>query len=324
LTCGRELGFLPDALAMVPLETQARDGFVTQHGTYRKCTNYVDQGVCNWMVPSASRSTFCQACELNHVIPNLSDPANRALWAEVENGKRRLIYGLNRLKLPLQSKQADPQGGLAFDIKSSAGSARVLTGHEDGLITLNLAEADSAEREKVRIAMKERYRTMLGHFRHEVGHYYWDKLVRDTPHLATFRELFGDETIDYATALKRHYATSPTPDYTDSFISAYAAAHPWEDFAETFAHFLHLEDTLETAHDFGVTSLASRISVINVDDFDLLMKEWTELTVALNALNRSMGFPDAYPFAISPRVKSKVAFVHMLVRRQASVNRNAA
>jgi hypothetical protein len=326
LSCGRELGFLPDALTMLPLEAKTPGEFLTPGGAYRKCANYAEHGVCNWMVPvpvpmplpipppSASSNVLCQACQLNHVIPDLSQPQNRALWGEVEKGKRRLVYTLNRLKLPLRSKHDDLEHGLAFDIKADTGSNRVLTGHEDGLITLNLAEADPAEREKMRVAMKERYRTMLGHFRHEIGHYYWDRLVRDAGHVARFREVFGDESIPYGEALKRHYSAPPAAEYAESFISAYAAAHPWEDFAETFAHYLHMQDTLETAQDFGLASdLDMRVSVPDVDDFELLMKQWTHLTVALNALNRSMGLPDAYPFAISPRVKNKIEFVHGLV-----------
>jgi hypothetical protein len=322
LVCGRELGFLPDALTLIALDAMSPDEFQTQHGRYRKCANYAEHGVCNWMVQSDSSNNLCQACQLNHVIPDLSQPANRALWGEVEKGKRRLVYTLNRLKLPLRSKGDDPERGLAFDIKSDSGSTRVLTGHEDGLITLNLAEADAAEREKMRVAMKERYRTMLGHFRHEVGHYYWDRLVRDASQLSRFRELFGDERVNYADSLKRHYATSSRPAYAESYISEYAAAHPWEDFAETFAHYLHLEDTLETAHDFGLTKqLYTTVSVADVIDFQLLMKEWSELTIALNALNRSMGLPDAYPFAISPGVQHKVEFVHTLVKQTGLDNR---
>jgi hypothetical protein len=316
LACRRELGFLPDVLSLEALEARGSGSFSTPRGDYRKCSNYVDEGVCNWMVPASASEALCQACQLNHVIPNLSQPENRTLWAETEKAKRRLIYSLNQLKLPLHSKHDDQEGGLAFDIKADVGSTRVLTGHEDGLITLNVAEANAAEREKMRLAMKEGYRTLLGHFRHEIGHYYWDRLVRDTPKLPRFRDLFGHETADYGEALKRHYATKPRSDYAELFISTYAAAHPWEDFAETFAHYLHMHDTLETAHHFGLTGELPRgANVADVHDFELLMKEWTELTIALNALNRSMGLLDAYPFAISGRVKAKLQFIHELVGR---------
>ena len=163
--------------------------------------------------------------------------------------------------------------------------------------------------------MKERYRTLLGHFRHEIGHYYWDRLVRDTPRISSFRDVFGDETTNYEEALSRHYEAESTMGCEDSFISTYAAVHPWEDFAETFAHYLHIEDTLETAQDFGLTlRLGTTANVADVSDFDLLMGQWSEVTVALNALNRSMGLPDAYPFAISPAVQRKIEFVHTVVK----------
>lgn len=317
LSCKRELGFAPDQLAVLTLG-QVRDGaFETPRGSYRKCANYVDQGVCNWLLPADAAAELCQACELNHVIPNLSEPENGALWQEVEKAKRRLIYSLNQLGLPLLSKDQDAERGLSFDIKASVGNERVLTGHADGLITLNLKEADAAEREKMRLALKERYRTLLGHFRHEVGHYYWDRLVRDGDRIQAFRDLFGDETDDYGAALRRHYAAPPNPGYAESFISNYAASHPWEDFAETFAHYLHVVDTLETAQQFGFAAPAAP------HDFETLMSEWYQLSVALNSLNRSMGLPDAYPFAISATVKQKLGFVHELIQAARRANSDA-
>jgi hypothetical protein len=246
------------------------------------------------------------------VIPNLSEPENRSLWIEVEKAKRRLVYGLNCLQLPVVPKSLDAESGLAFDIKAEVGEQRVLTGHSDGLITLALREADSAERELIRQQLKERYRTLLGHFRHEIGHYYWDRLVRDSDALAEFRSLFGDESTDYTTALKRHYATAQQV-HVD-FISAYAAAHPWEDFAETFAHYLHMTDTLETAGQFGFSGQQGYPAP--GDDLQDLLDEWMKLSVALNSLNRSMGAPDAYPFAISTRVAQKLGFIHRLLGKR--------
>ncbi len=310
LGCGRELGFLPEALQMTAFEHSERAEVQTTHGPYRKCANYVHEGVCNWMVPTSSAEVLCQACRLNNVIPNLSEPANRERWQEVELAKRRLVYSLDRLRLPVITKAEDPERGLSFDIKVETESERVLTGHSDGLITLNLSEADAAEREKIRLAMKERYRTLLGHFRHEVGHYFWDRLVADEGRYDQCRALFGDERTDYAEALKQHYSTPSDPNYAERFISTYAASHPWEDFAETFAHYLHMADTLETAEEYSFTT---RPEGDGDDAFETLMAEWYRLTVALNSLNRSMGQPDAYPFAISPAVKDKLAFVHGLI-----------
>jgi hypothetical protein len=312
LSCGKGLGFVPAVLDMVAFAATAEPSIETPQGPQRKCANYAHEGVCNWMVPADSADELCQACRLNNVIPNLTEPENRLLWQEVEQAKRRLVYSLDCLRLPVIAKSDDAARGLSFDIKANSGEQRVLTGHADGLITLNLSEADAAEREKMRLAMKERYRTLLGHFRHEVGHYYWDRLVADREKNEDFRSLFGDERADYTEALKRHYSAAPDPSYADKFISRYAAAHPWEDFAETFAHYLHMIDTLETAEQYGFAS--AKVADDTFPEFEALMTEWYQLTVALNALNRSMGLPDAYPFAISPPVKQKLLFVHDLIQ----------
>jgi hypothetical protein len=313
LACGRELGFLPERGELSAIEAQADGRYRAAEGSYKKCENYVAHGVCNWMIPQVDDHALCRACRLNNVIPDLGDPKNRELWGEVERAKRRLIYSLDRLRLPIKSKLEDPEHGLAFDIKADAGANRVLTGHAEGLITLNLGEADTVWRERMRAQLNERYRTLLGHFRHEIGHYYWEVLIRDSPALGQYRELFGDEQADYATALQQHYARGPQPDYNETFITPYAASHPWEDWAETFAHYLHMRDTLETAHHFGFASeRVGRASM--VDALEPVLAEWTELTIALNALNRSMGLPDAYPFAISPRVGEKIAFVARTIR----------
>jgi hypothetical protein len=309
LSCNSRLGFRPDTLLLVPVPDPAS---TTAGHAFRPCANYVENGVCNWLLPNDSPHRLCAACRLNQTIPNLSEPSNRALWAEVESAKRRLIYGLRRLRLEVLSKLDDPVRGLSFDIKSDVGDERVLTGHSDGLITLNIEEANPEKRERNRLALKERYRTLLGHFRHEVGHYYWDRLVREGNRLDEFRKVFGDERDDYAQALERHYA-APLEDYRPRYISCYASSHPWEDFAETFAHYLHMRDTLETAQHFGLAGDTSRRPARDSSSLSALLDDWLGLTVALNALNRSMGLPDAYPFALTPLVEVKLAFVHELV-----------
>lgn len=316
LTCGRELGFVPGSLALTALEPNDDGSFRAADGgaALRKCANYVEHGVCNWMVDAAEPESLCLACRLNNVIPDLSDNDRRQQWAQVETAKRRLVYSLLRLGLPVVPKAADAERGLAFDIKTEQPEERVLTGHADGLITLNASEADPVMREKVRVAMNERYRTLLGHFRHEIGHYYWERLIRDRTALEPFRQQFGDEREDYDAALQRHYASDTPAAPPDGFISHYAASHPWEDWAETFAHYLHIVDTLETARQFNMTALPSDGNGGPIDDFELLMNEWLDLTVALNALNRSMGLDDAYPFVISPGVRDKLAFAHRIVR----------
>jgi hypothetical protein len=310
LRCGLELGFLPDQCCVAPLKPIV-GGYSTPCGEYRKCANYSEQGICNWMVSSTEPEPFCEACRLNNVIPDLSNDGNKRLWAEVERAKRRLVFGLKQLGLPLVSKEVDAESGIAFDIKSGS---RVLTGHSDGLITLNLAEADDVTREKVKASMNERYRTLLGHFRHEVGHYYWQRLIANGPLETEFRVVFGDERKNYSEALQRYYASPPQPGWNDAYISQYATAHPWEDWAETFAHYLHITDTLETAAQFGFASLPKRATAASHADIEPIVAEWIELSVALNALNRSMGMPDAYPFAIAEPVKAKLSLVHRAIR----------
>jgi len=318
LTCGRELGFALDRSTMLTLDPASDGVYSTAEGRYEKCLNYATQGVCNWLIPAAGvAEKYCDGCRLNNVIPDLSDPERFARWAEVEKAKRRLVYTVHQHHLPLISKAEDAEKGLAFDIKADDGGTRVLTGHSEGLVTLNLAEADAVFRERTRGALAERYRTLLGHFRHEVGHYFWERLIRDENRFGAFRELFGDERRDYAESLKQHYGSSADGGsaWSEHYISAYAASHPWEDWAETFAHYLHLIDTLDTAQEFGFTSrLSARTSLPSVSAARVLIDEWIELTVALNALSRSMGVPDPYPFTITDAVARKLEFVHALVR----------
>jgi hypothetical protein len=323
LTCGRELGFLPDVgkMGVFDVATGAPSSCrapIGNAGSYRKCDNYVRTAICNWMVPADDTEPLCQACRLTDVIPDLSDPRNLERWANAEGAKRRLIYSLNRLKLPVVPKRIDPERGLAFELKNDTGEARVLTGHDEGLITLNLKEADPVAREKARAQMHERYRTLLGHFRHEIGHYYWNLLVRDSVHLPKVRQLFGDEQVDYTQALVRHYAREPSDAWKGSFVSAYATSHPWEDWAETWAHYLHMVDTLETANAYNVNGHALPDETGTAPAFDMLMTEWLELTVVLNALSRSLGHEDLYPFEIGEGARAKLAMIHEIIIAEAS------
>jgi hypothetical protein len=245
-----------------------------------------------------------------------------------------MLYGLYQLRLPVVSKRHDPARGLAFTFLADTDSATefqdpihgqqaVLTGHHQGVITINLAEADDVARERMRERMQERYRTLLGHFRHEIGHYYWDRLIRDQPEkLREYRERFGDERQDYQAAMDRHYREGPPPDWNERFLSSYASAHPWEDWAECWAHYLHMVATLETAHDFGLVPAGT--SDTQADEagiwfnpaheaFARLLDRWVQMTVALNAISHSMGLPDAYPFVLPPAAQRKLEFIHRLI-----------
>ncbi len=329
--CGHRLGYVAQDQTLNAIERADETGSLVWQFVgnpdrrYKFCRN-AEYDACNWLVPANDAAEFCIACRHNHVVPNLSHQGNLQLWRLMELAKHRLVYTLLELKLPLVTRAEDPSEGLIFDfLEDPQGGGKVMTGHELGRITIAIAEADDAERERRRKSMHEPYRTLLGHFRHEIAHYYWDRLVRDAAELHPFRELFGDEREDYNAALQRHYRDGAPPDWRERFVSAYATSHPWEDFAETCAHYLHIVDTLETAEAFGVEvkphgiAHAEALSA-TVDfhpdrepSFDPLIKAWLPITFALNSLNRSMGMGDIYPFVLSPAVIRKLGFIHHLV-----------
>ena len=330
LNCGTLVIYDPDARA-----------FILSGGACFSCVN-ATECACNWAAEPNGR--FCRACALNKTIPDLAVEGNRDRWIRVEAAKRRAIYSLLEFGLPVGPKaRPDDENGLAFDFLADPidgnepSGEHVLTGHDSGLITLNVAEADSAQREKLRTEMGENYRTLLGHFRHELGHYYWDRLIRDDADwLQRFRDIFGDETVSYEDALQRHYQNGAPPDWETCHISAYAASHPWEDWAETFAHYLHITDTLEMVRALDLP--LDRLNTVGLPagqaprpgsearpgpgaEFDRMLARWLVLSEASNSLNRCMGLPDLYPFVISPVTARKLAFTHdLLSHRSADSN----
>ena len=335
-SCQRRLGYVSEVHEISALEpsghaaqpgsagVQTFHAYARQGIRYRFCAN-ARHAACNWLVPDDAPDIFCVTCRHNRVVPDLTLAWNLTRWRQVEAAKHRLFYSLLRLGLPLATRAAYTDG-LAFDFlvdpsESFLIGPPVLTGHLNGLISMNIAEADDVERERRRIRFGEHYRTLLGHFRHEIGHYFWYLLVQNSPHLWRFRELFGDESLNYVGALRTHYAQGAPADWEESFVSAYATSHPWEDFAETWAHYLHIVDTVETASTFEL-QLRPRLRrgpsapvVIDFDpyrtpDLDRLIEAWLPLTYAVNSLARSMGQPDLYPFRLTPAVIAKLAFVH--------------
>ncbi|HEX5661015.1 MAG TPA: putative zinc-binding metallopeptidase [Polyangiales bacterium] len=329
--CGRRLAYLPDQRILSALEPAEADALFIPLSpraggrAYRLCRNQVEYGACNWLVAETDPHALCVACRMSEALPeDLEDPLALESWRKLERAKRRLLYTLDALGLPFESRSARPDRGLAFAFRADAEGETVLTGHADGLVTINLQEADDAHRERMRVEMGEAYRTLLGHFRHEVGHYYWDRLIKDGPWLSPFRALFGDERADYQRSLKRHYQKGPPADWQQSYVSAYSTMHPWEDWAETWAHYLHMVDTLDTARAYGMTlkpkpvdgprkSRVVRVRSIDFEDFDALVERWVALTIALNGMNRSMGLNDPYPFVLSDLAVQKLRFVHDVV-----------
>jgi hypothetical protein len=327
LQCGHALGFLPDILDLSALEQESENSWralapAAGASRYRQCQNNRDHQVCNWLVPVNDENSFCLACRMNQTIPDLNIAGNLERWHKMEMAKRRLVYTLLYLGLPLTGEPRENLPALQFNFLAEApGGSPILTGHDNGLITLNIAEADDAEREKRRINLHEPYRTLLGHFRHEVAHYYWDRLIAYTSRLAGFRELFGDETWDYSSALQNYYQQGAPADWQRRHVSAYASSHPWEDWAETCAHYFHIMDTIETATGFGISlqpqhpaaqSMAAspKKDGERADSFNRILKNWFPLTYALNSLNRGMGLPDLYPFVLSNAVIEKMRFIH--------------
>ncbi|GAB0116928.1 zinc-binding metallopeptidase family protein [Acidisoma sp. 7E03] len=330
-SCGARLGYDPAIGQLRALQAAAEDALWQPIGEARTSFFFCDNAqhdACNWLVPGEGEDHFCLACRHNRTIPDLTVDDHLARWQKLEIAKHRLFYQLIKLGLPHPTLAERPDHGLVFDFLADApepSGPRVLTGHDNGLITLNLKEADDAERERRRTEMHEPYRTLLGHFRHEIGHFYWDLLVRDGGHLESCRAVFGDDRADYGQALQRHYDQGAPADWQERYISSYATAHPWEDFAETWAHYLHIVDTLETASVFrlGVHPRKAQDPELHADitlnpygqgPIEGLIQAWLPLTYAMNSLNRSMGLNDLYPFILSPAVIEKMGFIHHLVQ----------
>ncbi|WP_284427222.1 putative zinc-binding peptidase [Acidovorax sp. SUPP1855] len=338
LHCGAKLAFLPDQLtmaALVPAVSGLRDdsdlwervadaGRGSAQPLYRLCHHRTAHRACNFALQGDDPQALCVSCRQTRILPDLSEPANLRRWKQIEHAKRQLYYTLAKLGL----EPAPPGESPAFEFLADQPGYPVITGHSSGTITLNIAEADDDERARRRLALHEPYRTLIGHLRHESGHFYWDRLLRDQGKLDHFRAVFGDERQDYGAALQAYYASSPhLRDWGDHHVSAYATAHPWEDWAETWAHYLHMVDLLETASSYR-TGLqipkpkagAARRFTMNdpfatqSPDFDAMVSEWVPLTLLLNSLNRSLGQQDAYPFALSSGALAKLRFVHELVQ----------
>jgi hypothetical protein len=324
--CSHRLGYLPWSATLSALE--ARDDrwqTLTEPRVLVKFCENAGHGVCNWLTDPNDAGPLCAACRFNRTIPDLTVEQNLIRWRRLEAARHWLFYSLLRLRLPLKSRADDPEGGLAFDFLADGTGPKVMTGHDNGLITISLEEADDAERERRRTQMGEPYRSLLGHFRHEIGHYFWNVLIRDGGRLDECRAVFGDDSQDYNTALQAYYRNVAPGDWQGHFVSAYATSHPWEDWAETWAHYLHIVDTLEMANAFGIRvkprvtrdeTLAAEIDQdpYRMADMNQIIDAWLPLTFAVNSINRAMGNHDLYPFVLSPAVVEKLAYVHEVVR----------
>lgn len=303
VSCGTVLGFSREEREIVPLDDDA--SYTDADGTvWHRCVNH-ELSACTWLARTAGEQCF--SCDLTRTRPSDADLEGLSQFPVAEAAKRHLVVELDALGLPITTRLEDPEGGLCFDLLSSV-NENVVIGHEDGIITIDLAESDQAHRAKVQVQLDEPYRTMLGHFRHEVGHYYEAQLVVGDL-IEQARELFGDERASYQDEIDRHYAEGPPEGWEQSYISTYATMHPFEDFAETFAHWLHINDTVDTARSHGLLTVdPDAFSVFG----DLVAGVWVPLATALNQINRSMGAEDLYPFVIPDPVLEKLEFVATL------------
>jgi hypothetical protein len=327
LACGSPLGFSLDEMALLVITTgddADNAGFVSA-SEYELCANrHVAE--CNWLVPINQPRLLCVSCALTIERPNDADTAGLAKFAQAEAAKRRLVAELHELKLPIVGHDQDPDYGLAFRLLSSAHET-VLTGHENGVITIDLAEGDDVHREQLRVEMDEPYRTLLGHFRHEVGHYYFYRLISpSSDDDARFRELFGDPDADYQEALDRHYSEGAPEGWKKQFVSSYATMHAAEDWAETFAHYLHIRDTLDTSAWSGFVAATGTFDrpVLGPSAFQTIIDMWLPLSWSLNMVNRSMGHDDLYPFVLPTAVLEKMKFIHTVIDEVTSASSKPA
>lgn len=304
----------------------------TKH--YKRCINYSDLNVCNGMLPVDAVDAqgvpidLCFYCKFTEIIPNLYVEEHLNLWAKMEAAKRRALNTIKSLKLPLHTRHECVDSGLIFNFcvdrdardhfeTHLEGEEKVFTGHDNGCITINLAEADDVARTKAQLKLNEQYRTLLGHFRHELGHYYFDRLILpDERKHQLCKAVFGDDEADYTLAMRNYYNEGPPVNWQGLYISEYASMHPWEDWAETWAHYMHITDALETFADHGgIFKTAADLPRLSpsADNFNSQIDAWVQLSLALNSLNRSMGIQDAYPFVVTDQIKEKLNFIHKAI-----------
>jgi hypothetical protein len=316
LSCKRPVGFSLNDMAMLVIEEgpkAGKPGFVSAD-EFELCAN-LHLAKCNWLVVKDPVRRLCASCRLTRTRPDDANTTALDDFADAERAKRRLIAELFELRLPIVGREEDPDYGLAFDLLSSK-QEKVLTGHHNGVITLDLAEGDDVHREQLRIEMDEPYRTLLGHFRHEIGHYYFYRLVEPSQeYLQRFRELYGEPDADYQAAVDRHYREGASPAWEESFVSSYATMHAAEDWAETFAHYLHIRDALDTAAAFGFAPANATYErrILGPSGFDTIIEMWLPLSWGLNMVNRSMGHNDLYPFVLPVPVLDKMRFIHTII-----------
>jgi hypothetical protein len=307
LNCSSEVAFAPDLLQMVAVG-----------GSHRNCVQRLTPEACNWAIEPTDPIERCRSCRLTGAD---SVVGADALRARAEAAKRRVLYTLLQLGVPFAPKFADDDmKGLRFVWTLPDPGTPIFTGHKDGTIVLNLNEADDAHREATRVSFGEPQRTVLGHLRHELSHFLFQRFVDGWPELTTFRDIFGDERADYTAALQQHYEQGPRADWQQFFVSAYASSHPWEDWAETCAHYLLMVEAVDTAAAWGLQLSLAGGEHVHPDRTAatapverLVIDHWLPMARFLNAMSRSLGLPDSYPYLLPPPVLGKLRFVQEML-----------
>lgn len=330
LSCGSELGWCPACESIGAIHKDANGQYYCSHAScgapLSKCHNYAVEHVCNRCTltekVTGETENLCDYCRFNETIPDLSVEGNREKWQRIEVAKRRLLYTLDTLNIPYGSSKEGFEVPLSFDFKGDSSKKsflwfnmskheQVFTGHADGKVTINIREADDIEREKARISFGEAHRTVIGHFRHEMGHYFWDLLVKgkcEQEYVAIFAD---HKNPDYSTALEHYYEHGPKAGWQSHYISAYATMHSWEDFAESFAAYLDMVSVVDTAfHAFSLNSLNPITA-----SFKDIAKEYAQLGLFMNEMNRAVGLIDLVPEVHTQAILRKIEFIHDLLRK---------
>ena len=338
IKCQHAVGWCPKCRGISDVTAGPDGGLVCSCCSSRvaKCYNYGAHNVCNRFIfapepgsaavplPGSNSAAFpipaalCDCCRFNHTVPDLRVKGNQEKWYRLEAAKRRVLYDLTMCNFPFGNALDGVQPALLFEFKADIipnkkyrgmeSGEKVYTGHDHGTITINIQEADDAAREKLRVAMKEAQRTLVGHYRHELGHYIWDVLIKDRREQESIA-VFGDHNNpNYGDALTAYYANGPKPNWLLNYVSAYATMHPWEDFAETFALYLDMVSSLDTAQNGGL------IPRVDINNIDAMAKAYQELGIAMNEMNRSIGFLDYVPEVIACPVLEKLRFIHDMPR----------
>lgn len=336
VSCQREAGWCPVCNSLHAMEPTTNGHYRCTNPTCQaqvvKCYNYSAYNVCNRMValqtqPQQNGQCLCRYCQFTQTIPDLSVEGNPSKWYKLEVAKRRLLYLLDVLGLPYGTRAENFELPLSFDFKEDlqppallgwmgiGAEGKVYTGHADGKITINIREADPVEREKLRVAFGETQRTLIGHFRHEIGHYYWQLLIQNKENeVEAFKAIFGDhENPSYADAMTQYYQNGPKAYWAKSYISAYATMHPWEDFAETWGTYLDMVAVLDTAENAELLQLPAADLVDN--QLETMLLRYADLSLRVNEVNRSLGLPDLLPETFSDPVVEKLTYIHRLIQR---------